>query len=139
MERFCDRIAAEVLFPKRGFLSRCDRQPDPQLVYDLAKTFNASISATAIRLTELTRASAFEVSGKRIPWLAGDLRGATSERVLVAAREALTAHRGEKSGESIAYVPNTEPVGEWSMKWQRMGESSRFLFIAYPLSRVSAA
>ena len=113
METFCNRIASEVLFPKRAFLSRCDRQPDPQLVCDLAKAFNASISATAIRLTELTRASAFEVSGNQIPWVAGELRRAPSKRVLFAAHEMLTVgSEARRTERAVTYIPDARPV--WS-------------------------
>jgi len=74
LERLCDKIAAELLMPRKLFLECAGPAVSIGKLFELARTFRLSLSATAIRCAELKGVSVFEVEGDRVTWGHGIIR-----------------------------------------------------------------
>lgn len=116
LEQLCDRIAASILMPLSDVMRRL-RQFTPTEVTAVARDFNVSVHAAAVRFAQLTRCSVFRVGsggGAIITRLAGELRASTP-----AVRRAIlhTALAGE---ETIAVVSNGTVTRSWHVSSLRM-------------------
>ena len=68
LERLCDKIAAELLMPRKVFLECAGPAISLGGVFELARLFGMSLSATAIRCAELKGVSVFEVDADAVTW-----------------------------------------------------------------------
>lgn len=60
LERLCDMLATEILMPRSLFLEVCGPDISISDLYRLARSFDTSLAATAIRCAELRGISVFE-------------------------------------------------------------------------------
>jgi Zn-dependent peptidase ImmA (M78 family) len=74
LERICDLLATEILMPTGIFLKLLGEKLSLRKVFELAKTFKTSLSATAIRCAELRRVSVFEMANESVLWSRGVVR-----------------------------------------------------------------
>jgi hypothetical protein len=68
LERICDMLATELLMPRSVFFERAGDGAAIDRIFDLARTFGTSISATAIRFAELLNVSVFQVEKGMVVW-----------------------------------------------------------------------
>jgi len=78
LERLCDMLATEFLLPRDVFIAHAGAMPSLHHVFALAKLFDASLSATAIRCCEVGQVSAFEIEGSTLRWARGIARSVTA-------------------------------------------------------------
>ncbi len=130
LERLCDMLATELLMPRGAFLERCGTDPNIDTVFELARTFETSVAATAIRCAELLRLSAFQVEDGKIVWSYGALRkGAlrgVDDHLKVLISNGVAGGRGE---ELVALNLNGS-LKYWKVKYQ--GAKGRALFLMQP-------
>ena len=75
LERLCDMLAAEILMPRAVFEAALNRSAiDAPLVRQLASKFQTSLTATALRCTELRPISLVYISDGRRKWSRGPVR-----------------------------------------------------------------
>lgn len=74
LERICDMLAAEFLMPRRVFSARLGPTLHPEQVFQLAREFETSIMASALRCNRLLGTSIFQVEDGRVVWGYGAIR-----------------------------------------------------------------
>jgi hypothetical protein len=133
VERLCDMIATELLMPRARFLETVDRDISLDKIMAVARLFQTSITATAIRFAELLNVSTFEVENAQISWGYGiKKRRATCSDIENAIRRAMCG----QAGEDIVLLNSPIWRGEWRLEWTPIGNDKRALFLAKPLRRV---
>jgi len=70
LERLCDMIATEMLMPREIFL-HVAKVPSINSIFQVARTFETSVTATALRFAELLGVSVFEVEQNSVVWSYG--------------------------------------------------------------------
>jgi hypothetical protein len=128
LERLCDLLATEILMPTGIFLDLSGVRPSLQKVFELAKLFKTSLSATAIRCAELRGASVFEVEDGIIRWSRGIVR--KMQPVLKPAIDGVLA--GKCTAE-IVYLQTRVWTGEWQLEGAPIGRGNRALFLLQPM------
>lgn len=68
LERICDILATELLMPRAEFLENAGKDPTLDGIFRLARMFETSITATALRYAELLDVSVFQVEGDSVVW-----------------------------------------------------------------------
>lgn len=114
LERICDLLAAELLMPRDLFVARAGTGLKPAHVLRLARDFETSVMATALRCQQLLGTSIFQVDAKRVSWGYGAIR---RDRDLQADahgfRAAIArAMRGD-TGEQIVFVKQRPLTLQW--------------------------
>jgi hypothetical protein len=75
LERVCDLLAAEILMPAKAFGSALGNRPaSGSTIRELSSRFQTSLSATAIRCSELRPISVLEIQGGQVRWAHGPAR-----------------------------------------------------------------
>jgi hypothetical protein len=74
VERLCDTLATECLMPTAIFEPLVSRPLTMRAISDLAKRFDTSLTAAAIRCAELRGECVFAVAGERVTWARGGVR-----------------------------------------------------------------
>lgn len=135
VERLCDLLAREILLPKEQFLSLLERTTDLRVVSKLAKAFQTSLSATAIRCAELANVSVFEMQSHKLLWGYGIIRKGSHVEKDDEFKEAVArAMRGE-SGNQLVILRSNNQTARWLMEWQCIGSQKRALFLLRQILR----
>lgn len=71
LERLCDMIATEMLLPREAFLNHVPPGPTIDSIFQVARIFETSVAATALRFAELLGVSVFEAEQNSIVWSYG--------------------------------------------------------------------
>lgn len=142
-ERICDKIAAEILMPARVFCERFHDNPSVYGIFDLARTFDTSLKAAAIRCYEVVGTPVFEAIATRVVWDQGLSRTARQglrdclSGVDTGNREMSTildrALHGEQSAGDVLVYEAHGGLVEWRLEGQPLGKQGRALFMLYPL------
>lgn len=132
LERLCDKIAAEILMPKRVFLGQLGREFSVKRVMELSQLFRTSVSATAIRCAELLKVSVFGVEGDTITWAFGLVKSGPICRINSTIRELhAKLNRGEPVNE-IIYLESQTGYSGWRAEAMHIGSDDRALFLLTP-------
>ena len=102
LERLCDMIATEILMPWKHFARRIRENVCLENILHLARIFQTSVSATAIRCVEVCGVSAFEIESNQLRWGCGAVRSRydiTSEASL--ARAVTSSAHSDSGGDQI--------------------------------------
>lgn len=128
LERLCDLLATEILMPTHIFLSRLGGRLSLQKIFELARTFKTSLSATAIRCSELRRISVFEVENGDVLWSRGVVRKLES-----ALKPAIDRALAGGTVDEILYMSKEAWTGEWQIEGTPIGRGNRALFLLQPV------
>jgi hypothetical protein len=132
LERLCDRIAAEILMPRRVFLGQIEQGLTVNRVVELSRLFRASVSATAIRCAELRKVSVFGIEGETISWAFGVVKSGPISRTSSTIQELhAKLTRGESVNE-IIYLDSRARYSEWRAEAMSIGGEDRALFLLTP-------
>jgi len=74
IEQLCDMIAAEILMPTPAVSERIKGGLSIEMILEVARSFRVSMSAAAIRCSELKRATVFEANERSVTWGCGFVR-----------------------------------------------------------------
>jgi hypothetical protein len=132
LERLCDMLATEILMPRELFVASAKGLATVQGVFDLARLFNTSLSAAAIRLAETYPVSVFEVEDGFITWSYGRIiRGSivTTEDDL---RSAIQAAFENRLTNQTVLLRNRDSFANWCLESAGIGDGSRRLFLLKP-------
>jgi Zn-dependent peptidase ImmA (M78 family) len=132
LERICDMIATELLMPRQTFLAKLDHHWNTSTVVALAREFETSLAATALRCLEFRRGSSiFLVKGSTISWAYGEVRpGPVANLPDRLARAVLSASTGKGN---ISFREPDGRVRQWYLESTRLGAQS--LFALHPPGR----
>jgi hypothetical protein len=128
VERLCDLIAAELLFPEAIFRSAFPGEWTIEAFFALARQFQASLTATAHRCADLADLTIFEVNSGDIRWVYGPLRGtiALQDDALV---QVIKTARSGAAGCSELYLNDGSYIRRWKAHYQSLGKADRTLFL----------
>jgi hypothetical protein len=125
LERICDMFASELLMPRQLFADVAAGRPGPDRILDLAKSFQCSLMATALKCVKLFGLSVFQVENGKVKWGYGAIR---SQSDLARDRDELDGALREAmagiSGESVLNLR-----GPTKVRWTSLGRSGRALFV----------
>lgn len=133
VERLCDKLAAELLMPRKVFLAKTDPDPTLAQVHELAQSFGTSLQATALRCYEVRRISVGEADAQSIRWGTGLLGRSAQAHGDGEIRNAISLALAGEAGTATVFVN----AGIWSglcrLEWSPMAQASRALLLLRPL------
>ena len=131
VERVCDMLAAECLMPTSTFDVQLPAVPTLSDVANLARTFETSITATAIRCAQLRPICIFGVTGDRVTWGYGGIRPGAVMYLLDQVRDAVSAvMAGEQPREQVYFYGNGCRGGFRRFRWLRSGTDSAVFMLS---------
>lgn len=139
LERLCNMLATEILMPRDEFLKWSGGELSMQKVFGLARKFETSLAATAIRCAELRKVSVFEVENRSVAWGYGIVKAGSLKRTGYWLGQAVDGALGDQAGEAIVRLSDPPHWGEWRLEWSRIGQGTRTLFLLQPASARNAA
>jgi hypothetical protein len=131
LERICDMLASELLMPRKILVEHVGPGIEPGRIYDLARTFETSLMATALRCHQVFGISVFQVENARLAWGYGVIRHQRDIEVHMHQSEAAIIQAMEGvAGETTVYLNGRDHLCSWaSARGQR-----RALFVLQPRS-----
>jgi Zn-dependent peptidase ImmA (M78 family) len=134
LERICDLLATEFLMPRDVFPSRADGSVSPQKVYDLAREFQTSVMATALRCRQLWGISVFQVEDAQVIWGYGAVRRQQDLRKSAYEFQgAISRAMNQEAGEQQIFIGRTA----FSLQWTCSRGQRRALFTLQPKDRMA--
>lgn len=133
LERLCDMIAAELLMPQQEFIARTGASSDISQLLKLARTFEVSRAAAAIRYAQLREVSVFELHTRLILWGYGIVKKGAARNADNALWPLMKRALTGESGRETIYLNHHSWSGKWDAEWMNNGEPSRALFLLKPL------
>jgi hypothetical protein len=135
LERICDMLASEFLFPRDPFLAAAGPTPDVDSLLNISRQFQASLMATALRCHKLFGISFFQVDDGKLGWGYGAIRSDISLHEGELRRLVIESMAG-RPGESLLYLSNARTTEEWLVRWKCL-HAKRAVFSLCPTSRVA--
>jgi IrrE N-terminal-like domain len=132
LERICDRLASELLMPRHLFLDAVGSSLSIEKIFELARLFDTSLSATAIRCAELLGVSAFGTEGKVVSWAYGVIRKGAGFGTDVELMSAVARASDGQAGQEVVYLRSRVWTGEWRMEWAPTGRNGKAVFLLQP-------
>jgi IrrE N-terminal-like domain len=133
LERLCNMLATELLMPKDVFLNSVGMEVNMAKIFELARSFATSLSATAIRCAELHKVSVFESDESRILWGYGlvkkGLVAQKDDEIRWAVGKALTG----EAGQQVVFLHTKFWSGHCRLEWAPIAQGERALFLLHPL------
>ena len=126
LERICDMLAGEILLPKQIFLKAVGEKVTPGRICQLARDFQTSLMATAIRSCNLCRVSVFQVENGHLTWGYGLIKSKHDlEGDRLAFQTAIHQAMAGIPGERLVFLKRRELL----LQWTCMRGSSRAMFV----------
>jgi IrrE N-terminal-like domain len=138
LERLCDMLASELLMPRRVFLAHCGSPLEITLprFFGLADSFQASITATALRCAQLIGLTIFEADGANINWAFGAIRKGPVGKLHSDLRDVIEKVRQGESHEELMYFPSeTTGYQWWKVQTKKVGNERKALVLLVPMGR----
>jgi hypothetical protein len=133
VERLCDLIAVELLFPAFVFRAAFPREWTIEAIFELAKEFQASLTATSHHCAQMAGVTIFEVEGGQIRWVQGPLRKTIALEDAALVSEINAACSGV-AGSSDLYLNDGTHVRRWRALFRPLGKTNRALFLITPVA-----
>lgn len=128
LERLCDMLASEILMPQDRFMTFADPDLRIEKLFDISRTFETSLAATAIRCAELFGYSAFEVQGALVTWGYGAVKKGPIRRLDEYLRRAVEKALQGKNGDETLFV-RTGRLRKWNVQYRPLARQGRALFL----------
>ncbi len=135
LERLCDMFASEILMPKRVFLESASSGVSIKDVFRLARSFQTSLTSTAIRYAQLRRVSVFEVDGPDVVWGRGIILKGKIRLLDEALRELIQEALNGQAGAETLHLNINSDLRLWRVEYHPYGKSRRALILMYPPGR----
>ena len=134
VERLCDGFAAEILMPKEVFLEHVERGLTIELLFELRRIFEVSLSALAHRCFQLKRNSVFQIDGDTVEWGIGLVKKGPSHSVESGVRFGIEAASHHETGVVDVYFVDKGNVYPGELEWSRRF-MQKTLFILRPTGK----
>jgi hypothetical protein len=122
IERICDMLATEFLMPMKEFGHRLGPQPTLARVFELSRLFKTSLAATALRCTEVSQCSVFEVEGQMVKWAYGIVvRKGPVRNLSEYVRNAIETSDCSKPGSRQIVLGGRHSRTQWVLEWVPLG------------------
>lgn len=135
LERICDMLAGEFLLPRKMFMEHAGPGIDAAVVFKLARIFDTSLMATALRCWHLAGVSVFQIEDTRVAWGYGVIREQRDIQANSSVLQSSIADAMEGAGgEKVDYVNGAEHQIHWTCSHGRR----QALFVMRP-TRITPA
>ena len=137
VERVCNMLATELLMPTAVFQRLLPERLTISAIIDLARSFQTSMTSTAIRCTELLPVCVFFVTGNSVEWGYGGIRSGAVEYLIDQVRDnVLAVMDGETPSDHVYFYRNGSPtVRRCRFDWTRARQGGAwFLLVPEDLS-----
>ena len=128
IERLCDSIASEILLPQAIFLERCAGELTPSRILGIARSFEASIIATAHRCHDLRRVHLFLATGTEVEWGFGVVRRGLVSQLDSDLRAAVEATAAGMNSSDLVFINTGISSAQWRVSSARLGKTVSALF-----------
>jgi hypothetical protein len=129
LERLCDMLASELLLPTKTVLKEVGTYVNPTKISDLARTFQTSLMATALRFYQLYAISVFQMDDGKVAWGYGTVRSQWNLRTDPSGfRSAIAQAMSGISGKQVVFVRG----GQQMLEWTPIHGQRRALFVLCP-------
>lgn len=127
-ERLCEKIAAEILMPRAVFRTALGGEPlTGATISGLARQFQSSLTATAIRCTEFRLVSIIDIQHGQWRWMRGPVRPARHQV------ESLVRQRaGDEDGDGLIFLEFNGSSQAFSGEWLRFTPERSGLLVLTP-------
>lgn len=124
VERICNILAAECLMPTSVFESQLPSTLTLSEIVRLARKFDTSITATAIRCAQFRPLCIFGVTGDRVTWAYGGIHTGLVSSLLDQVRDGvLSVMAGKQPAEEVYFYRNGDSGGYHRFDWIRLGQN----------------
>ncbi len=129
LERLCDMFAAEVLLPRPHFLRSIDDEFHLSTLPQLARSFQVSVTTTAIRYAELMQVSIFEAAKHHIRWGIGIVKRGPVAQIDDALKPAVASAISGQIGRDRLYLTIDGSVRTCDVQYWPVGKTGRALIL----------
>jgi hypothetical protein len=138
VEQICDMMAAEILMPSSHVLELIKGEFQLERIFEVARTFQVSLSASAIRCAHLKCVTVFEVTCRKVTWGSGLVRRGSISNLSESLQSViLTATTGQK-GEDQLFFDSETGLRPWHVEYRGIAKD-RALLLLQPHSTKSRA
>ena len=130
VERVCDTLAAELLMPRRAFEKRLPERVRLLDIARLAREFDTSVTATAIRCAGFRAICVFGVTGDRVTWGYGGVRPGAVRYLLDEVRDGVQAVMDGRQPRERVYFYGHGREGYHHLDWLRSGTNSAMFVLS---------
>jgi hypothetical protein len=128
LERLCEMLAAEILMPRANFQAALGAEPVTGLtISNLARRFQASLTATAIRCTDFRPLSIIDVHQGQSRWTRGPARPARHQLESLIRQKA-----GDEEGDGLVFLERNGSSQAFFSEWLRFTPEKSGLLILRP-------
>jgi hypothetical protein len=131
LERLCDMMATELLMPRAIFVAHAGKDPNIDNVLELARTFQTSITSTAIRCAELFKLSVFEVEDGSVLWGYGAIKKGSTRLLDSDLQRVIGEAQTTRRGSAVLHLRVRGSVRAWDVQYQGT-KKNRTLFLLQP-------
>jgi hypothetical protein len=129
VEQICDMMAAEILMPRFHVLEIVKDDFRLEQVFDVARTFQVSLSAAAIRCAHLRSATVFEVEGGKVTWGSGFVRSGSIFKLSESLQSVIrTATAGQRGADRLFFDSETG-LRPWHVEYRPLAKNRALLWL----------
>jgi Zn-dependent peptidase ImmA (M78 family) len=137
VEQLCDMMAAEILMPSAHVLELIKGGLRLEQVFETARAFDVSLSASAIRCANLKSVTVFEVNGGRVTWGSGSVRRGSVSKLSEGLQSVVFTATAGQRGEDQLFFDSETGLRPWRVEYQAIGKD-RALLLLQPYSARSS-
>jgi hypothetical protein len=138
VEQICDMMAAEMLMPSSQVLELIKGDFRLERVFEVARTFQVSLSASAIRCAHLKCVTVFEVTGRKVTWGSGLVRRGSISNLSESLQSVISTAIAGKRGEDQLFFDSEIGLRPWHVEYRAIAKD-RALLLLKPCSANSRA
>jgi hypothetical protein len=129
VEQMCDMMAAEILMPRSQVLTRIKDEFRLERVFEIARTFQVSLSASAIRCAHLKSVTVFEVNGGKVTWGSGIVRRGSISRLSASLQSIVLSATGGEWGEDQVFFDSEIGLWRWNVEYRAIAKGRAILLL----------
>ena len=136
VEQLCDLMAAEILMPSSHVLELIKDEFRLERIFEIARTFQVSLSASAIRCAHLKSVTVFEVNGSKVTWGSGLVRRGSISKLSESLQSVILTSTAVQRGEDQLFFDSETGLRPWHVEYRAIAKG-RTLLLLQPCSALS--
>jgi hypothetical protein len=129
VEQICDMMAAEILMPGCRVLEMIKGKFRLERIFEVARTFQVSLSAAAIRCAHLRSATVFEVDAGKVTWGSGFVRPGSILKLSESLQSVILTATAGRRGEDQLFFDSETGLRPWHIEYRRIARDRALLLL----------
>jgi hypothetical protein len=129
VEKICDMMAAEILMPSSHVLEIIKGEFRLDRIFEIARTFQVSLSAAAIRCARLKSVTVFEVNGGKVTWGSGLVRRGSISKLSESLQSVILTATAGKRGEDQLFFDSETGLRPWHVEYRAIAKDRALLLL----------